>query len=100
VLSYFVRNPQAADSLEGVARWRLLDETVRRRVMATHEALAWLVERGVLQRRQGPGLEPVFSLDPDRTAEARQLLAELTESPVTRADREALNAIDPRGAKR
>ncbi len=77
VLSYFVRNPQAADSLEGVARWRLLDETVRRRVIATHEALVWLVERGVLQQHQGPGHEPVFSLDPARADEAKRLLEEL-----------------------
>jgi hypothetical protein len=77
VLSYFVRNPQAMDSLEGVARWRLLDEIVHLRVSETSEALAWLVERGVLQQTEGPGRAPVFSLDPERKEEAERMLAEL-----------------------
>jgi hypothetical protein len=78
VLSYFIRNPQAVDSLEGITRWRLLDEAIHQRVKATHEALLWLVERGVLRQvQQGPGVEPVFSLNPDRKEEAERLLAEL-----------------------
>jgi hypothetical protein len=77
-LSYFVRNPQAVDSLEGVARWRLLDEAVHFRVSATHEALLWLVERGLLRQSQGPGLQTVFWLDPDQKEEAERLLADLT----------------------
>ena len=35
ILSYFLRNPQAADNLEGVARWRLLEQTVHRSVEET-----------------------------------------------------------------
>jgi hypothetical protein len=78
VLSYFVRNPQAIDSVEGVARWRLLDEAIHVQVNTVREALGWLVERGVLREVAGPGLQPVFSLDPDRRDEAERLLAELT----------------------
>jgi hypothetical protein len=78
VLSYFVRNPQAVDSLEGVARWRLLDEAIHLQVNAARDALQWLVERGVLRQMTGPGLQPVFSLDPDRIEDAQRLLAELT----------------------
>jgi hypothetical protein len=83
VLSYFVRNPQAVDSLEGVARWRLLDEAIHVHVAAAREALDWLVARGVIQRTEGPGLPPVFSLDPERQDEAEQLLAELTSKRRT-----------------
>lgn len=78
VLSYFVRNPQAVDSVEGVARWRLLDEAIHVQVKAAREALEWLVERGVLREMTGPGLQAVFSLDPDRKDEAERLLVELT----------------------
>ena len=39
ILSYFLRNPLAADTLEGVARWRLLDEVVYRKVEETRAAL-------------------------------------------------------------
>jgi hypothetical protein len=78
VLSYFVRNPQAVDSLEGVARWRLLDETIHLQVNAARDALEWLVERGVLRQMTRPGLQTVFSLNPDRVDDAQRLLAELT----------------------
>lgn len=77
VLSYFVRNPHAADSLEGIARWRLLDEVIHLKVNAASRALDWLVERGVLQETVGLGHQPVFSLDPERKQDAERLLAEL-----------------------
>lgn len=48
VLSYFLRNPEAADDLEGVARWRLLQQSIERSVEETDRALEWLAERGYL----------------------------------------------------
>jgi hypothetical protein len=78
VLRYFVRNPQAIDSLEGIAPWRLLDETIHQRVSAARDALQWLVEEGVLKEEARPGLRPVFSLDPEQMERAERLLAELT----------------------
>jgi hypothetical protein len=73
VLSYFMRNPQAADDLEGIARWRLLDELIRSRVEETRHALAWLVARGFLLERVA-GADPVFTLNPEKIDEARRLL--------------------------
>jgi hypothetical protein len=84
ILSYFVRNPHAVDSLEGIAPWRLLDETVHQRVMAARDALEWLVERGILKQEARPGLRPVFSLDPDRAADAERLLSELRAAVRTK----------------
>ena len=77
VLSYFIRHPQAVDSLEGIARWRLLDEAVHHAVNDTHEALNWLVAHGVLRQVGGPGLKAVFSLVPAKKEEAERLVAEL-----------------------
>ncbi len=75
VLSYFVRNPQAADDLEGIARWRLLDEMIRRKVEETHRALAWLVEHEYVRETIAAGIESIFSLNLDRLAEAKAFLA-------------------------
>lgn len=80
VLGYFVRNPEAVDSLEGITRWRLLEETIHQQVKATQEAINWLVERGVLEQKQGPGLPPLFSLDPAHKDDAERLLAELARN--------------------
>lgn len=75
ILRYFVRNPQAADDLEGIARWRLLDELVTRRLEQTERALDWLVARGFLYATVTAGSRPIFSSNPDKAAEAREFLA-------------------------
>jgi len=75
VLDHFVRNPQAADTLEGVARWRLLRETVHRSVEETAEALEWLVAEGFLNETSTTYSKPIYSLNPQVIDEAKKLLA-------------------------
>ena len=75
ILSYFTRNPQAADSLEGIARWRLLDEAIHRSVQETETALGWLVDRGYLIESSRPGIKPIYRLNPDRIADSAETLA-------------------------
>ena len=74
ILSYFLRNPQAADSLVGVATWRLLDESVRRNVEGAREALSWLVSRGFLKQEVRPSSGPIFMLNERRRGEAGRFL--------------------------
>jgi hypothetical protein len=81
ILSYFLRNPQAADNLEGIARWRLLNEIVHRRVDETRNALNWLVENGFLTETAFVGIEPVYRLNGEKAQAAEQLLA--TPDPPT-----------------
>jgi hypothetical protein len=76
VLSYFVRNPKATDSIEGVARWRLLEEQVHRTVQETEAALAFLVFRGFLEEIPTSGAAKVFRLEPERLADAVRFLAQ------------------------
>jgi hypothetical protein len=70
VLSYFLRNPDTADSLEGIARWRLLEERVHRTITETQAALEWLVEQGYLVRIDHASAEPVFRLNEEKPADA------------------------------
>jgi len=75
VLSYFVLHPLAADDLEGIARWRLLEEMIISRIDETNRALAWLVAQGFLHvHTNGPG--PIFSLNPDNLDDAQAFLAD------------------------
>jgi hypothetical protein len=76
ILRYFVRNPQAADSLEGVARWRLMDEVIRRKLDETEAALKWLVAEGYLTSSISPGGTATFSLNPRPAKNIRQFLDE------------------------
>lgn len=78
ILSYFLRNPQAADDLEGVARWRLLNQTIHRDVEETSEALDWLVQHGLLTRVSRPG-SAFFRLQSEQRAGAEAFLNEAGE---------------------
>jgi hypothetical protein len=75
ILNYFLRNPHAVDSLEGVARWRLMEDLVRRKLDETEAALRWLVEEGYLTTSVSPGSTAMFRLNPERVEQARQFLA-------------------------
>ena len=75
ILSYFLRNPQAADSLEGVTRWRLLEERVHRQLEDTDQALGWLVRRGFLVRFSSAWTGAVYKLNQENRSEAERLLA-------------------------
>jgi hypothetical protein len=75
ILSYFLNNPQAADDLEGVARWRLLRQTIRRDVEETGQALDWLVQRGLLTRVPTAG-SAIFRLRAEQRAEAAAFMTQ------------------------
>jgi len=79
ILSYFVHNPDAADSLTELARWRLMQETVRHTVESTHEALNWLIAEGYVREEKRVGTERIFQLDPARRADAEDFLRKLAE---------------------
>lgn len=80
ILNYFLRNPQMADTLEGIARWRLMNETIHRSVEETNEALEWLTEQGFLARVPRAGAGMIFRLNPDKRDGAELFLARLQES--------------------
>src|SRR5205814_625719 len=76
ILGFFVQHRKAADTLEGVARWRLLEEQVRRSVRQTEQALEWLVERGLVEEVVPLGSKtPIFRLNPARHEDAVRFLA-------------------------
>ncbi len=74
LLEYFLHNPQAIDSLEGIARWRLREQTIDRSVDEVNEALSWLVERGFLLQESTRSASSVFYLNLEKVAEANRLL--------------------------
>lgn len=62
VRSYFRAHPGAADSVEGIARWRLLEERALRQVEATQRVLRHLVARGEIVEETRPGMAPLYRL--------------------------------------
>jgi len=70
ILRYFLGNPGAVDSLKEIARWRLMQEAVRRSVEETQDALEWLTEEGYVSEESRLGAESIYQLNPSRRAEA------------------------------
>jgi len=74
ILSYFVRHPSAVDSLEGIARWRLLEEAIHQNILETEKALRWLVQEGYLIETLEPHSGRLFHLNREKQGEAISLL--------------------------
>jgi hypothetical protein len=80
ILRYFLHNPEAADSLTELARWRLMQETVRRSVESTQAALNWLIAEGYLREEARVGTESLFQFNSERRKDAESFLGERSES--------------------
>lgn len=74
ILAYFLRNPAAADSLEGIAQWRLLEQAIHRTIYETEGALTWLVEQGYLIEVEESHSRRLFRLNPEKYEAAGELL--------------------------
>jgi hypothetical protein len=74
VVAFFIRNPSVADTFEGIARWRLLEQTVIETVETTRSALRWLVAEGILEELPQPAGMSLFRLRPEKTSQAKRLL--------------------------
>jgi hypothetical protein len=81
ILRYFVRNPQATDGLEGVARWRLMDEVIRRKLDETAAALEWLLAQGYLTSSISPGGTAIFRLNAERVEEIPAVPRRIARAP-------------------
>jgi hypothetical protein len=75
ILNYFLRNSKAADTLEGIARWRLLEEQVHRSFQQTESALTWLVQQGFLEEVETVGSSRIFRLAPQNQENAARFLS-------------------------
>ncbi len=78
VIRYFLDHPDLADSIEGIAQWRLMRQRVREVVGETETALSMLVDRGLVRRISVAGAPALFRLDPARREEAQRLAEELS----------------------
>jgi hypothetical protein len=75
ILRYFLRNPAGADTLEGIARWRLFDENLYRSIEETNRAVNSLVSHGFLIKDTSfQFTKGVFRLDLKKREQAEQYL--------------------------
>jgi hypothetical protein len=81
ILDYFLRHPEAVDSADGIAHWRLLGESSPLSLGETEEGLGWLVSRGYLREVAVPGSRHVYALNPEMRGGAARFLREIRRKP-------------------
>jgi Fe2+ or Zn2+ uptake regulation protein len=74
IFDYFLRHPEAVDSADGIAHWRLLEEVNHLSLAETEEGLRWLVAQGFLREVAVPGGKRVYRLNPEMQETVQQLL--------------------------
>lgn len=76
ILGYFLRHPEMTESVTGVLRWRLLEESIHRRLDTGRAAFRFLLQQGFLQPVQvASATEEMFSLNPARRTAARRFVS-------------------------
>jgi hypothetical protein len=91
VLSYFLRNPEAVDTLEGVTRWRLLEQRIHNHLQETSEALDWLVKRDFLRKMDSPSTESCYGLNVENRPKAEEFIRKI-QKQSKHAPRKGLKA--------
>jgi len=77
ILTHMLRNPQVVDSLEGLTRFRLLEQRIQQGVAETTEALRWLVKTGLVLEESTSEGHRVYRVNPARINEAVKFGREL-----------------------
>ena len=84
ILAYLSKNPDAQDTLEGIAEWWLSEKTVKPNITDVAEALTELVDRGLVIARSGNDTQTFYKVSRRRMKEISALLAEFKNSDATK----------------
>lgn len=74
ILNYLLQHPAAADTFDGIARWRVLDEVARSSIASTEEAMQWLIANEFLKEEKTAGGRSICRLNPEKRKEAESLV--------------------------
>jgi hypothetical protein len=66
ILQYLTENPHAQDTVEGIARWWISEQTIRKRRGLVEKALATLVAEDLVIARKGPDTQTVYKINDQR----------------------------------
>lgn len=71
ILAYLSRNPEAQDTLEGIAGWWLMEERIRESLVETQSALDDLAAARLVVVRKGADGKGYYQINPERVAEVQ-----------------------------
>jgi hypothetical protein len=74
ILRHLQANPEAKETLEGIAEWWLLQERIAEAVEQVSEAIEWLVVNGYLLEKGIAGGKTLYEINQDKWNEITELL--------------------------
>lgn len=74
ILAYLHANPEAQDTLEGIVEWWLLDQKISRQTERVKQALAELIERGLIVARIGTDSRVHYGIERNKLEEIKSVL--------------------------
>ena len=81
LLEYLAENPDAADTLEGIVEWWLLDRSIDRGIAKVKEVLEQMAARGLIVERKGSDARTRYQLNDERRREIAALLGRELKPP-------------------
>ena len=66
ILGYLLDNPDAGDTLEGIADWWLVKQRIRFETLTVAQAVAQLVNDGLISPQQGPDSRIIYRANRSR----------------------------------
>ncbi len=69
ILSYLIENPDAQDTLEGIAHWWLLDRAIRAQAGKVEEALERLLRQGLIVKVENADSQVQYRINQQRLDE-------------------------------
>ena len=75
ILAYLAENPDAQDTLEGVAHWWLLEQRIEDQTARVQEALNKLVSNGLVIESKGPDARSHYRINRGRMTRITAILS-------------------------
>jgi hypothetical protein len=80
ILAYAAEHPDAGDTVKGIYQWWLLQQKIKHQESLVRKALAELVERGLMNERQGIDGRTRYQIIPHKQKEIKAFINQKTES--------------------
>jgi len=78
ILAYLVDNPDAGDTFEGIVEWWLLHQRIKFETRTVSEAVAKLVDEGLIVEEKGPDARVIYRVRRD-AQDAQNIQARLDQ---------------------
>ncbi len=81
ILAYLADNPDADDTIEGIAQWWLLEQRIRQQIPLVEKALTKLVEKGFVLEQSGSNGRTHYRINRRKQRQIRAFLGRRQNDP-------------------